>query len=225
MANTKLLKNRADAGQQLAQKLLHLKGEHLLVLGLPRGGIPVAFEIARALDAVLEPLFVKKIGVPGQKELAIGAVANGSSPELILNERAMRLAGVSDHYVKNQIKLNLADIDRRRRLYLGDRVPTDPSGRTVILVDDGIATGSTIKAAIFSLRKKTPARLVVAVPVLPAQCVGEYEALADELVYLSAPLRLQAVGAHYLDFRQVEDADVAHLLARNAGRSDGEVGC
>lgn len=215
MANTGILKDRTTAGRELAQKLLHLKGENLLVLGLPRGGIPVAFEIAQALDAALEPLFVKKISAPWQKELAIGAVANGSSPELILNEREARLAGASDDYIRSEMKKKLDEIERRRQ-YLGGHHPSDPHGRTVVLVDDGIATGSTVKAALAVLHKSQPAKLILAVPLLPADRIDEFEVLVDEFVFLSAPVRFGSVGAHYRDFRQVCDVEVVELLNRHA---------
>lgn len=220
MANTEPLRDRTDAGRRLAQKLAHLKGTHPLVLGLPRGGIPVAFEVATALDAPLEPMFVKKIGAPGQKELAIGAVADGPAPELVLNEDMVRQVAHDPGYIRAEMKQKLSEIQRRRQHYLGDRRPSDPKGRTVILVDDGIATGSSVKAALTVLRKAGPARLILAVPVLPAQSIKEFQALADELVYLSAPSPFRAVGEHYLDFTQVEDEEVVDLLARSAHGSN-----
>lgn len=216
MANTGTLKDRTSAGRELAQKLLHLKGENPLVLGLPRGGIPVAFEVAQALDATLEPFFVKKISAPWQKELAIGAVTDGSSPELILNEYEARLAGASDDYIRSEMKKKLGEIERSRRLYLADQRPSDPNGRAVILVDDGIATGSTVKAALAVLRKSQPVKLVLAVPVLPADRIDAFEVLVDELVFLAAPARFGSVGAHFRDFRQVCDAEVVELLNRHA---------
>ena len=219
MENPDALQDRTDAGCRLARKLAHLKDADPLVLGLPRGGIPVAYEIAVALDAQLEPMFVKKIGAPHQKELAIGAVADGPRPELILNERVAHLIAASEDYVQVEMKRKLEEIAQRRREYLGDRPAVDPGGRTVILVDDGIATGSSIKAALTMLRKARPARLVLAVPVLPAQSVSTFEELVDELVYLSAPSPFHAVGEHYRDFTQVEDAEVIGLLARSTAES------
>ena len=218
MANLDALKDRTDAGRRLAPKLAHLKDAHPLVLGLPRGGIPVAYEIAAALDAPLEPMFVKKIGAPYQKELAIGAVTDGQRPELILNERVAHLVAANEDYIHAEMNRKLKEIAQRRREYLGDRPTIDPEGRTVILVDDGIATGSSVKAALTVLRKARPARLVLAVPVLPAQSVGTFEGLVDELVYLATPAPFHAVGEHYRDFTQIEDAEVVGLLARSAPR-------
>ena len=220
MANQTILQDRKDAGRRLAQKLTHLRDARPLVLGLPRGGIPVAFEISDALDAPLEPMFVKKIGAPHQKELAIGAVADGPRPELILNEHVADLIAASQDYIQAEMQRKLEEIAQRRRAYLGDRPSSDPSGRTVILVDDGIATGSSVKAALTVLRKAGPARLVLAVPVLPAQSIGTFERLVDELVYLAAPSPFHAVGEHYYDFTQVEDAEVVGLLAHSAPGTD-----
>lgn len=214
-----LLQNRTEAGQLLAEKLVHLKDLRPLVLGLPRGGMPVAVEIAEALDAPLEPMFAKKIGAPGQPELAIGAVADGPNPELVLNQDIARQLRLSPDYVRNQMKQKLQEIARRRAQYLGQRALSDPAGRTVILVDDGIATGCSVKAALAALRHANPARLVLTVPVLPAGGVCEFQALADELVYLAAPLSFGSVGAHYRDFGQVDDTAVVDMLNRHAVQS------
>ncbi len=196
--------------------LTHLKDAHPLVLGLPRGGIPVAVEIAEALDAPLEPMFAKKIGAPDQPELAIGAVADGANPELVLNQHITRQLRLSPDYVRNQMEQKLDEIAHRRAEYLGQRELSDPAGRTVILVDDGIATGCSVKAALAALRHASPARLVLAVPVLPAGSVVEFEALSDEFVYLAAPPSFGAVGAHYQDFGQVDDAAVVDMLNHHA---------
>jgi putative phosphoribosyl transferase len=216
-----LLQDRSDAGRRLAAKLTHLKNAQPLVLGLPRGGIPVAVEIAEALDAPLEPMFAKKIGAPDQPELAIGAVADGPEPELVLNQHVTRQLRLSSDYVREQMERKLDEIAHRRAEYLGQRTLSDPAGRTVVLVDDGIATGCSVKAAVAALRHANPAHLVLAVPVLPAGSVAEFEALTDELVYLAAPSTFGAVGAHYQDFGQVDDAVVIDMLNRHAaGRSD-----
>lgn len=211
-----LFEDRADAGRRLAHKLGYLKDHQPLVLGLPRGGIPVAAEIARALDAPLEPLFAKKIGAPNQQELAIGAVADGPSPQLILNKSITHQLAPSPDYIRTQVQQKLEEISVRRAHYLGQRPLTDPRKRAVILVDDGIATGCSIKAALAALRQANPAKLVLAVPVLPASSVREFEDLADELVYLSAPASFGSVGAHYRDFHQVDDVQVINALNQNA---------
>lgn len=211
-----LFPNRSVAGQQLATKLVHLKGTDPLVLGLPRGGIPVAVEIAKVLDAPLEPMFAKKIGAPDQPELAIGAVADGPKPELVFNKHITRQLSLNPDYIRTQMLQRLEEIRRRRTNYLGKRKLSNPAGRTVILVDDGIATGCSVKAALAALRHANPAKLVLAVPVLPASSVPEFESLVDELVYLTAPSSFGAVGAHYRDFRQVDDATVTDMLSRHA---------
>lgn len=216
MSANQLLANRTDAGRRLADELMHLRDSHPLVLGLPRGGIPVAAEVAEALDASLEPMFVKKIGAPRQEELALGAVADGPNPQLVLNEEIMSRLPPDSTYIRTQMDQKLEEIRRRRALYLGERSLSDPAGRTVILVDDGIATGSTVKAALAVLRKANPAKLVLAVPVLPAQSLKEFQSLTDELVFLSAPIRFGSVGEHYQSFRQVSDAQVINLLNRHA---------
>ncbi|MBO6673734.1 MAG: phosphoribosyltransferase [Rhizobiales bacterium] len=213
------LQNRSEAGRRLAARLIHLKSAQPLVLGLPRGGVPVAVEIAEALDAPLEPMFAKKIGAPDQPELAIGAVADGANPELVLNRHITRQLRLSSDYVREQMEQKLNEIAHRRAEYLGQRTLSDPSGRTVILVDDGIATGCSVKAALAALRHANPARLVLAVPVLPSGSVVEFEALCDELVYLAAPTSFGSVGAHYLDFGQVDDAAVIDMLNRHAVRA------
>lgn len=216
--------NRAEAGKALAGKIAHLAGQDPLVLALPRGGVPVGYEIAEALNAPLEPLFVKKIGAPGQEEYAIGAVADGDNPQLILNEEILPHLAPDPEWLRSQMQRKLAEIETRRRAYMGDRKPTDVDGRTVILVDDGIATGATVKAGLKALRRAMPARLVLAVPVLPAEAVSEFRSECDELVYLSAPRPFYAVGVHYDDFSQVEDSEVVGLLAKRQEAMTGMAG-
>ncbi|GAB5512145.1 MAG: phosphoribosyltransferase [Hyphomicrobiales bacterium] len=176
----------------------------------------MAVEIAKVLDAPLEPMFAKKIGAPDQPELAIGAVADGPKPELVLNKHITRQLSLGPDYIRTQMLQRLEEIRRRRTNYLGKRQLSNPAGRTVILVDDGIATGCSVKAALAALRHANPAKLVLAVPVLPASSVPEFESLVDELVYLTAPSSFGAVGAHYRDFRQVDDATVTDMLSRHA---------
>ena len=154
--------NRKDAGIQLAERLAGFAAAHPLILALPRGGVPVAFEVAKALDAQLDLLIVRKIGAPGHEEFGIGAVVDGASPQLVLNEDIVRQLAVSQEYIRAETHRQLAEIERRRKAYCGDRPPIEIEGRLVIVVDDGIATGGTMKAALRGIRRNGPARLVLA---------------------------------------------------------------
>ena len=211
--------DRADARRRLAAALSHLAITHPLVLALPRGGVPVAFEVARALGADLDLLLVRKLGVPGHPELGLGAVVDGAEPQLVLNDILIRTLALTPDYIEAELRRQLIEINRRRSAYLGDRVPPPMTGRTVIIVDDGIATGGTMKAALRGARKNRPARLVLAVPVAPREALTELESECDELVCLAAPDPFYAVGAHYGNFDQTSDAEVMSLLAK--ARIDG----
>lgn len=211
--------DRADAGRRLAAALSHLAITHPLVLALPRGGVPVAFEVARALGADLDLLLVRKLGVPGHPELGLGAVVDGAEPQLVLNDILIRTLALTPDYIEAELRRQLIEINRRRSAYLGDRVPPPMTRRTVIIVDDGIATGGTMKAALRGARKNRPARLVLAVPVAPREALIELEGECDELVCLAAPDPFYAVGAHYGNFDQTSDAEVISLLAQ--ARMDG----
>src|SRR5438270_11228579 len=208
-----LFHDRRDAGRQLAAALAPYRESQPVVLALPRGGVPVGFEVAKALAAPLDVLLVRKIGAPGHEELGLGAVVDGHDPQLVLNEDLVRAVAPPPGYMEAEQHRQLAEIERRRRHYIGDRSPVAVEGRTVIVVDDGIATGATVKAALRGLARNRPARLVLAVPVGPADTVEELSADCDELVCLATPDPFCAVGPHYGDFRQTEDAEVGRLLA------------
>lgn len=205
--------NRRDAGRQLAALLSRYQDQQPVVLALPRGGVPVGYEIAKALEAPLDVLLVRKIGAPAHPELAIGAVVDGANPQMVLNEQLVRQLEVGEEYIKTEERRQLAEIERRRRLYHGGRVALDISGRTVIVVDDGIATGATVKAALLALARSRPARLVLAVPVAAPASLEDLAASADDIVCISAPHHFQAVGAAYGDFTQTSDEEVIDLLA------------
>ncbi len=206
-------RDRQEAGIELARALMHLAPTHPLVLALPRGGVPVAFEVAKALDADLDLLFVRKLGAPGYEELGIGAVVDGADPQLVLNEDVVRQLAPSPNYIRAEMRRQLAEIERRRDTYLGGEAPIAVAGRTVIVVDDGIATGGTVKAALKGLRKAGPARLILAVPVAPQETIAALGGECDEIVCLAQPHPFLAVGAHYARFDQTSDDEVVQLLA------------
>jgi len=208
--------DRIDAGRRLAAALAPLRGEDCVVLALPRGGVPVAAEIARALAAPLDLVLVRKIGAPRQQELAVAAVVDGDAPQLVRNEDVIRLLHVGEDYLEAEARRQLAEIERRRAAYLSGRTPEPIAGRTVIVVDDGIATGATMRAALRAVRARRPRTLVLAVPVAPPETVAELAAEVDRIVCLSQPEPFGAIGAFYDDFRQLEDDDVRTLLAAAA---------
>jgi putative phosphoribosyl transferase len=215
-------KDRSQAGELLAERLVELgydQQPNLLVFGLPRGGVPVAFQVARRLGAPLEVWVVRKLGTPGHEELAMGAIASGGGR--VLNQEIVDSLQISAQAIAAVEQQELAELERRERLYRGQRPFPDLSGKTVLLVDDGLATGATMKAAIAAAQQKKPARLVVAVPVAPPDTVAEIQALVDEVVCLITPPFFQAVGLWYEHFPQISDEEVLALLqaARPSGAS------
>ena len=210
--------NRADAGRKLAAAI-GPRTDNPVVLGLPRGGVPVAYELARRLQAPLDILLVRKVGAPGYPEFAIGAVVDGRNPQRVINEDALAYSGASMEYFEREAARQLEEIERRRRAYLGDRTPIDLAGRSVILVDDGIATGASARAGLKGLRQAGVAHVTLAVPVAPRTVIEELRKEVDEIVCLLAPEDLRAVSLHYEDFDQTSDEEVTELLAR-AGHGD-----
>jgi putative phosphoribosyl transferase len=205
--------NRSDAGRQLAQALLPYRRQRPVVLALPRGGIPVAAEVAAALQAPLDVVLVRKIGVPGQPELAMGAVVDGGSPIVVRNDDVIALAGVDEAEFRAVRDREMCEIERRRRLYLGNRAAVDVSGRVAIVIDDGIATGATARAALRATRMRGPARLVLAVPVGATDTLTALRQEADAVVVVEHHASFGAIGFYYADFRQLSDSEVKDLMA------------
>jgi len=204
--------SRTEAGRLLGARVAELQPVHPVVLALPRGGVPVALEVARALDAPLDLLLVRKIGVPWQPELAVAAVMDGAEPVLVVEPHVRAEAGVQQEYIDQRAREELVEIERRRRIYLADRAPIAVGGRTAIVVDDGIATGTTMRAALKGLRRRNPARLVLAVPVAPPETVEELRHDVDDLICLAQPAYFGAIGRFYRDFHQLSDDEVIGLM-------------
>ena len=215
-----MFRNREQAGRRLAARIagMGLAGP-VAVLAMPRGGVPVACEIASALNAPLGLLLVRKIGAPLQPELAAGAVVDGAEPAIILNEDIVRATGMSAADIERAAAEKLAEIEERRALYFRNRSPVDVAGKTVIAVDDGIATGATTRAALKGLRLRKPERIILAVPVAPGDTLDALQDDVDEIVCLETPEPFRAIGLHYADFRQLSDDDVIRLL--DAAPDDG----
>lgn len=204
--------DRAEAGRLLARRLVSMRLDHPVVLALPRGGVPVAVEIAKALQAPIDLVLVRKIGLPRQPELAAAAVVDGGDAEIVRNEEIIAGTRLSEEEIAREAAEELAEIERRRQLYLGGRPRPPLDGRVLVLVDDGIATGASIRAAIKALRRKRPARLVVAVPVAPREALAELAREVDDVVCLKVPEPFYAVGQHYRDFHQCTDREVIAAL-------------
>ena len=204
--------NRTDAGRQLAERLATLKLKDPVVYALPRGGVPVAAEVARRLGAPLDLILVRKIGAPGWPEVAMGAVVNGDEPQTIINEDVFAATGRDAVGLERARLHELEEIERRRTRYLGDRPQVNPAGRVAVIVDDGLATGATAKAALAAVKRQGAAMTVLAVPVAPIDTVAEMKELADLVVVLDIPTQFWAIGPFYTDFHQLTDEETVDLL-------------
>jgi predicted phosphoribosyltransferase len=202
--------DRRDAGRALARELAWLSGERPLVLALPRGGVPVGFEVAHALGVPLDIFIVRKLGVPGHEELAMGAIASGGA--VVFNRQLVQHLGVSSTHLREVVHREGRELARRERLYRGGRHPPEVRGRTAVLVDDGLATGSTMRAALKALRSLGPARTIVGVPVGAVEACRDLSGEADQVVCVATPDPFQAVGLWYGDFSETPDAEVIELL-------------
>jgi putative phosphoribosyl transferase len=213
-------RDRHDAGRQLAGRLSHLGPEHPVVLGLPRGGVPVAYEVAHALGAPLDVVIVRKLGVPSRPELGMGAIGEGGTR--VLNARVVDALGITDAELAAVEARERVEVERRARAFRGDRPMLPLAGRTVVVVDDGLATGGTARAAVTTIRAHGASRVVLAVPVAPPEAVGALAADA-EVVVLHTPRDLRAIGEWYADFTQTPDTEVVELLARAGASGDAAV--
>lgn len=212
---TPRFRNREQAGQQLAERLHTYAGrDDVVVLALPRGGVPVGYEVAKALGVPLGLFLVRKVGVPGQPELAMGAIATGGV--LVLDEELVRMLGIDQVTLERVVAAEARELERRAAAYDGKRAPPELEGKVVILVDDGLATGSTMRAAALAVRPLNPARVVVAVPVAAVETCRAFEDVVDEVVCQATPQPFRAVGLWYEDFSQTTDDEVRELLARAA---------
>ena len=207
-------KDRSDAGRKLAKALAAYKDQHPVILALPRGGVPVAAEVATALHAPLDLILVRKIGVPIQPELAMGAVVDGGAPIIVRNEDVIKLAGIDEAEFKAICDSELAEIERRRQRYLGSRERVNIDGRTAIVIDDGVATGATTRAALHATRMRNPKKLVLAVPVAPTDSLAALRSDADEVICLEDYEVFGAIGLYYRNFNQVTDEEVIETLKR-----------
>lgn len=218
-----LFQNRTQAGRMLADKLRAYAGRHdVAVLGVPRGGVPVAFELAAELKLPLDVFVLRKLGVPGQEELAFGAIAEGGVR--VLDREIVNYLNLPPEQIAKVAEEELKELDRRLHAYRAGRPPIEVRGRTVILVDDGVATGSSARAAIEALRQLSPAKIILAVPVAPASTCAHLRLLVDDLVVLHAPGSFYAIGQFYEDFNPVSDEAVIELLAKSGTQTSRPVG-
>ena len=214
-----MYRDRADAGEHLLERMPALDAAETVIFALPRGGVPVAEVVAEGLGAPLDIVLVRKVGLPGHRELALAAVTNGAEPTLTVNEDVSRSAGLNIDQIWELAEPKLREIARRRESYLGGRPEVPIKGKTVVVVDDGIATGATMRASLKHIRAKGPSRMILAVPVAPADTLAELGAMVDDVICLHTPEPYYAVGAHYRNFGQVSDATVTRALARTSMES------
>jgi putative phosphoribosyl transferase len=207
-------RNRTDAGRRLAAALSGYRGQSVVVLALPRGGVPVAAEVAEELDASLDLVLVRKIGVPGHEELAMGAVADAGEPITVRNSDVMSMLAVDEAVFDAERRRQLVEIERRRDAYLAGAEPLNLSGRVAIVVDDGVATGATTRAALRAVRARGPSQVVLAVPVAATDSLANLAQEADAVVCLEDYSDFGAIGIYYADFRQVSDDEVVEILGR-----------
>lgn len=208
----KVFKNRREAGRLLAQVVAQRQFPDPVIIALPRGGVPVAIEVANMLKAPLDLVLVRKLGAPMQPELAVGAVVDGASQEIVLNDEIVDETGTSEDYIRSETARQLGIIEERRKLWIEGRDQVPVTGKTAIVVDDGIATGATIRAALHALRRQSPRRLVVATPIAAPETCRALRADADEIITIVEPRKLGAIGLYYRDFSQVGDGEVTAML-------------
>lgn len=213
-----MYRDRQEAGQKLGNELEKLQLHESIVLALPRGGVPVAAEVAKALNAPLDLIIVRKVGAPGNPELAVAAIVDGDPPDVVLNREIVEAYSLGDDELGALIRQERPELDRRRLAYRGKRPPLSIAGKTAIIVDDGAATGTTMKVAIRALRHRAPRQIIVAIPVAPRETVAELAQEADQVICLSQPGRFQALGYHYLSFPQCTDEEVTATLHEAAQR-------
>jgi len=211
-----MFQDRQQAGRKLAEELLKLKLVNPVVLALPRGGVPVAAEIAGALNAPLDIVIVRKVGAPGNPELAVAAIVDGDPPDIVLNREMVEVYGLDDSDLRALVARERPELERRKLVYRSGRRSPSTEGKTVVLVDDGAATGTTMKVAIRALQRRSPREIVVALPVAPPEVVVDLAREANRVVCLSQPVRFFALGHHYHDFPQLSDEEVVNTLQNHA---------